>query len=94
MKKVKKSLDISGDLAQQIDSFLKRTPGLTFSLIVNQAVSQWLKSPKMDFSLKQQDVVSDQEIEKLIEKDGLLMEDLAGDPPSNIAINPKRSRTG
>lgn len=94
MIRVKKSFDITPDLAQQLDDFLQKNPGLTFSLIANQALTQWLRSPRINFSLNQKAFVSDQEIEKMIEKDTALMDDLAGDPPADIVADPKRRRAG
>ena len=40
---VKKSVNISAQLANQIEKAIEAYPGLNFTLIVNQALEQWLK---------------------------------------------------
>ena len=46
MKTVKKSINISEDLVKKIEKSLKACPGLNFTLVVNQALEQWLKGPQ------------------------------------------------
>ncbi len=46
MKTVKKSINISEDLVKRIEKSLKVYPGLNFTLIVNQALEQWLQGPQ------------------------------------------------
>ncbi len=46
MKTVKKSINISEDLVKRIEKSLKAYPGLNFTLIVNQALEQWLQGPQ------------------------------------------------
>ena len=46
MKTVKKSINISEDLVRRIEKSLKAYPGLNFTLVVNQALEQWLQGPQ------------------------------------------------
>lgn len=46
MKTVKKSINISEDLVKRIERSLKVYPGLNFTLVVNQALEQWLQGPQ------------------------------------------------
>jgi hypothetical protein len=46
MKTVKKSINISDDLVKRIEKSLKAYPGLNFTLVVNQALEQWLQGPQ------------------------------------------------
>ncbi len=46
MKTVKKSINISEDLVKRIEKSLKAYPGLNFTLVVNQALEQWLQGPQ------------------------------------------------
>jgi hypothetical protein len=44
---------ISSDLAQRLDDVAVNMPGLSFTLLVNQAIDQWLQAPTFaPFSLK------------------------------------------
>lgn len=47
MNVVKKSFNLSSDLAQRLDDFVGMNPGLSFTVIVNQALDAWLKNPKL-----------------------------------------------
>jgi len=46
MKTVKKSINISENLVKKIEKSLKAYPGLNFTLVVNQALEQWLRGPQ------------------------------------------------
>jgi hypothetical protein len=46
MKTVKKSINISEDLVKKVERSLKAYPGLNFTLVVNQALEQWLQGPQ------------------------------------------------
>lgn len=39
---VKKSFDIAGDVAQMLDDYVQHNPGMSFTLIANQAIEKWL----------------------------------------------------
>jgi hypothetical protein len=47
MNVVKKSFNLSSDVAQRLDDFVTANPGLSFTVIVNQALETWLKNPKL-----------------------------------------------
>jgi hypothetical protein len=48
MKKetVKKSINISSELVDHIEKTIHHYPGLNFTLVVNQALEQWLQGPQ------------------------------------------------
>jgi hypothetical protein len=45
-KTIKKSINISEELVKRIEKSLKAYPGLNFTLVVNQALEQWLQGPQ------------------------------------------------
>ena len=45
-KTIKKSINISEELVKRIDKAINSYPGLTFTLVVNQALEQWLRGPQ------------------------------------------------
>jgi hypothetical protein len=42
----KKSINVSNELVQKIEEAIKQYPGLNFTLVVNQALEQWLNGPQ------------------------------------------------
>ncbi|MGB0452958.1 MAG: hypothetical protein ACPGJV_04515 [Bacteriovoracaceae bacterium] len=42
----KKSINISSDLVSEIEKAIETYPGLNFTLVVNQALEQWLLGPQ------------------------------------------------
>lgn len=75
MRQIKKSLNITPDMAQRLDDFIQKNPGINFTLIANQAIEEWLKNPVV--KLRPVKKVSNDDIRKMIEEDKELMEDLA-----------------
>ena len=51
MDVVKKSFEITGDTAQLIDDFVDQNPGMSFTLIANQALDAWLKQDNLSLKL-------------------------------------------
>ena len=45
-KTIKKSINISEVLVKKIEKSLKSYPGINFTLVVNQALEQWLDGPQ------------------------------------------------
>lgn len=45
-KTIKKSINISEELVERIEKSIQYYPGLNFTLVVNQALEQWLKGPQ------------------------------------------------
>ena len=43
VKTVKKSINITSDLEKRIEKVISSYPGLNFTLIVNQALEEWLR---------------------------------------------------
>lgn len=43
---IKKSINISSELVQQVEKAINFYPGLNFTLVVNQALEQWLNGPQ------------------------------------------------
>lgn len=48
MNAIKKSFNLESDIAQQIDDFVQKNPGVSATLIFNQAIKQWLQNPKLE----------------------------------------------
>ncbi|MFK7827515.1 MAG: hypothetical protein AB8G05_25445 [Oligoflexales bacterium] len=51
MEVVKKSFEVTGDTAQLIDDFVDQNPGMSFTLIANQALDAWLKQDNLSLKL-------------------------------------------
>lgn len=45
-KTIKKSINISEALVKRIEKSIQNNPGLDFTLVVNQALEQWLSGPQ------------------------------------------------
>ncbi len=75
MEALKKSFNINADLAQRIDDFIKKNPGVSFTLVVNQALTQWLEKPQITLNLRKP--MSDDEIDRYMRDNADLMDDLS-----------------
>jgi hypothetical protein len=64
MKRVKKSMNLRADIVQKIEEYVKKNPGMTFTLIVNQALKQWLNNPCLDIATPQ--LRSNDDMEQLL----------------------------
>ena len=47
MTHLKKSFNMDADLAQRVDDFLQKNPGISFTLLMNQATARWLRDPSI-----------------------------------------------
>lgn len=52
MNIVKKSFEITGDVAQTIDDLVHKNPGLSFTFIINKALEGWLASPNHEVGFR------------------------------------------
>ena len=52
MSIIKKSFDLTGDIAQLIDDYVKQNPGMSFTLIANQALEKWLCSDRISIEFQ------------------------------------------
>ena len=86
VKILKKSFNVSPDLAQRMDDFIGANPGVSFTLLVNQALESWLKNPTFNFKK------GEFSPEDFMDENKDLMHDLAGDPTSR-ALRKLGSRT-
>ncbi len=75
MEVIKKSFNINGDLAQRIDDFIRENPGVSFTLLVNQALLQWLKNPQI--ALRSSKKLSEEDVKKFLQENAALMDDLS-----------------
>lgn len=50
METLKKSLNLPLGLHREVEDFISRNPGITFTLVANQAIKEWLKSPQIKLS--------------------------------------------
>ena len=71
---VKKSLNLSYELAQRIDEFITKNPGVSFTLIANQAILNWIE--KHLITIHKPKEMTEEDLAELIEKDRGLMEAL------------------
>ena len=75
MDQVKKSFNIHPDLAQRVDDFIKDNPGVSFTLVMNQAISKWLEDPRITLTLRKP--MTKDEIDQFMKDNEDLMSDLA-----------------
>lgn len=75
MEQVKKSFNINADIAQRIDDFISANPGVSFTLVVNQALMKWLELPQITLNL--QKPMGDDQIDKFMKDNSGLMDDLS-----------------
>lgn len=71
---IKKSFNISGDLAQRLDEFVSENPGLSLTLIMQQALERWLNEPALKVRIPKQH--SDDDIDAVLRDNADLMGDL------------------
>ncbi len=79
MKVVKKSFNMTGDMAQKIEDFIQRNPGVSFTLMMNQALQKWLERPAIALNRTE---FSDDDATRFLDENAELMDNLAGDHPS------------
>ena len=75
MEQLKKSFNMNADLAQRIDDFIAANPGVSFTLVVNQALMKWFEQPQITLNL--QKPMGDDEIDKFMKDNSDLMDDLS-----------------
>lgn len=75
MKFIKKSFNTTGDLAQRMDDYIRDNPGVSFTMLVNQALIQWLKNPVVELTGRGQ--LTERELQKILEDNRELLKDLA-----------------
>ena len=66
---------ISADLDNRINNFIRKNPGVSFTLIASQALNNWLNNSEI--SAHKPKVVDDNELMSMIEDDKELMEGLS-----------------
>ncbi|MCB0414346.1 MAG: hypothetical protein KDD50_08440 [Bdellovibrionales bacterium] len=74
MGAIKKSANISNDIAQMVDNFIKVNPGVSFTLIVNQALKEWLKNPSVELN---RTPATNEDVDQFLRDNSELMDDLA-----------------
>ena len=75
MEAIKKSFNLSSDLAQRIDDFIQANPGISFTWLVNQAIMNWLKNPQV--SLRNPKPMTEDDINRFMDENKDVMDDLA-----------------
>lgn len=71
---IKKSFNISADLSRILDGYIQQNPGISFTLIVNQAITDWLRNPNI--SLKRS-AVTDKQVDEFMAENSDLLDDLS-----------------
>lgn len=74
MTAIKKSFNMEPDTAQQVDDFINKNPGVSATLIFNQAIKQWLSNPHMKLVPAR---ATDDDINRFMEENKDLMSKLA-----------------
>ncbi len=82
MSFIKRSFNLDSELSNKIDEIIKENPTLSFTLLVNQAIGQWLKDPKVTVNVKK---ASTEEIEKIMDNHAELMDRLGHEKQSKKA---------
>ena len=75
MENIKKSFNLSSDLAQMVDDFVRENPGISFTLLVNQAIRSWLKNPQL--AVKKPATMTDDDVNRFMSDHRDLMDDLS-----------------
>lgn len=75
MSFVKKSANLKADVVQRIEDFSQKNPGVTFTLIVNQALQQWLDNPRFDVAVPK--AMTDDDMDQFMRDNQGLMDKLA-----------------
>ena len=73
---VKKSFNLAVDLEGQIDAYVRKNPGVSFTLLMNQALRCWLKNPVLDLLGPVKEFRSDDKAKKFMEENSELMDSL------------------
>ncbi len=76
MSFVKKSFNCDADLAQMADNFIAKNPGVSLTLILNQALKEFLQNPAPKIELSRPKNI-DAEMDKFIAENSDLMDSLA-----------------
>lgn len=74
MNAVKKSFNLESDIAQRIDDFISKNPGVSATLIFNQAIKQWLTNPKVELNRAP---ATDDDVDRFLNENRELMGELA-----------------
>ncbi|RYZ86438.1 MAG: hypothetical protein EOP04_13885 [Proteobacteria bacterium] len=74
MKPIKKSFNITPDMAQRVDDFLQQNPGLSFTLIMNKALETWFENPTIKVNLRQH---NDEDVDAFMRANSGLMDKLS-----------------
>jgi hypothetical protein len=72
---IKKSFNLSADLAQRLDDFVAENPGISLTLVMNQALDAWLKNPSLSIKLPRSHTTED--IDAIFRDNAELMDDLS-----------------
>lgn len=74
MVQIKKSFNMDADLAQRVDNFIKQNPGVSATLVFNQAIKLWLKNPAIDLN---RTPATEDDVDKFLQDNSELVDDLA-----------------
>jgi len=72
---IKKSFNVSSDLAQRLDAFVAENPGLSLTLIMQQALERWLSEPALKVRIPKQH--TDDDVDAVLRDNAALMDDLS-----------------
>lgn len=72
---IKKSFNVGADLAQRLDDFVAENPGLSLTLIMQQALERWLAEPSLRVRIPKQH--TDDDVDAVLRENAALMDDLS-----------------
>jgi predicted transcriptional regulator len=79
MTLIKRSFNIDPDLAQKIDEIIAENPSFSFTILVNQALSEWVKNPVIYLKQKR---FTKEDVLQFMEENSELMDNLGNEKKS------------
>ena len=71
---IKKSFSVRADLVHRLDEFVAENPGLSLTLIMQQALERWLDEPSLKLRIPKQH--TDDDVDAVMRENADLISDL------------------
>ena len=79
MVSIKRSFNLELKLAKKIDEIIIENPSFSFTILVNQALSEWVKNPVINLKQKP---FNEEDVLKFMEENSELMDNLGNEKKS------------
>ena len=79
MVSIKRSFNLELKLAKKIDEIIIENPSFSFTILVNQALSEWVKNPVINLKQKR---FNEEDVLKFMEENSELMDNLGNEKKS------------